>query len=132
MRITFADVRHEPNKTFVFVSNLIIRDLKFCLDREHIEYEIYGKKDFEHVLPADISIPEIKAMPVLGATRICKNPAVIISHLNADQFYAKLEQIALRNDDELQARIRAMDAQALQSYEENYKHLDGQIPVSKI
>ena len=131
MKITFSNITREPGMTYVFVSPLIVKDLRFCLDRENIPYQIFGKKDFDKVLPAGTVIPEVKAIPVLGADRICKNPAVVISHLNADQFYAKLEQIALKNDDDLQAHTKAINAQALESYETNYKHFNGQIPVAK-
>lgn len=132
MKITFSDITREPEMTYVFVSPLIVKDLRFCLDRENIPYQIFGKKDFDKVLPADVIIPDVKTMPIPGADRICKNPAVVISHLNANQFYNKLEQIALKSDDDLQAREKAMSEQALKSYETNYKHFDGQIPVSKI
>lgn len=128
MRITFADISRDSHKTYVFVSNLILKDLKFCLDRDSIRYEVYGKKDFGHVLPTGYPIPEVKSMP--GTARICRNPAVIISNLNAEQFESKLTQVALRLDDDLQEQHARQNQQALQNYKESYAWLDGQVPVA--
>lgn len=129
MRITFSDIPMEPHKTYTFASSLLVGDIKFCLERDGIPYVCYGQKHFDDVLPRDMQIPVVLSMPVPGATRICRTPAVFITNLNPGEFSRRIEQIARREDDELE-RLREIRAeQMLKTYRESYSDLTG-IPVS--
>lgn len=125
MRITFSNIPLEPNKTYTFASSLLVGDIKFCLERDGIPYEYYGRNSFAEVLPQGTQIPVVLSMPLPGATRICKTPAVFVTNLNTDEFCKRIEQIARREDDELE-RIREIRTEQIRkSYQENYSDLTG-------
>lgn len=130
MRITFSNIPTEPNKTYTFASNLLVGDIKFCLDRDNVTYEYYGRKDFDKVLPKNIQIPVVLSMPLPGAARICEKPAVFITNLNTTEFLNRIEQIARREDDELEQIRKATNERIRKSYQESYSDLTG-VPVSK-
>ena len=77
-----------------------------------------------------MQIPAVLSMPLPGTTRICDRPAVFVTNLNTDEFYKRIEQIARREDDELEQLRKATTEQIRKTYQESYSDLTG-VPVAK-
>lgn len=129
MRVSFSDIPVQQQKTYTFVSSILVSEIKFCLERDCIPYVCYGRRHFDEVLPPDMEIPEVLTLPIPGATRICRTPAVFVTNLNTDEFTRRIEQIARREDDELEHLREIRAGQMLKTYWESYSDLTG-IPVS--
>lgn len=97
MSVHFDDVRREPEKTYFFLHFGSCGELRRCLDADGIEYECYGSKDFDEVLPAGMEVPPVLRNPIpeLGLTALApyRSLRVIVSNLNTDDLMQKLIRV---------------------------------------
>jgi hypothetical protein len=128
--IKFDDVKIEKELTYTFAPAVYATDVEWCFEKNGItDYEVYGKKDFDKVVPQNVTIPVVRYSadsddPIIGG-RTC----VFITHMNSEQLLQKIYEIGDGADPDIMEKHHQDNLAAWDEYEKNYKDLEGQIPI---
>jgi len=132
--IDFNDVRIEKEMTYLFMTNINIKYVHWAFaDANITNYRIADLKSVQHDLPKQVAIPTFVPLAIErtdGTGRPCRNPVVLISHMNTVDLTKKLIEVHKLKDVELKHRVNVIRDDATQDYNENQRDYDGKIVVS--
>jgi len=132
--IDFSDVRIEKEPTYLFMTNLNKNYVCWAFEDAGIaDYRIESLKKIRDQIPEHVVIPDSVPLVIYYPEgRACRNPVVLITHMNTDDLLKKLIQACLLDDPDIRRRVEQIEEEALQDYLQNYQHLEGLIPIRSV
>ena len=120
--IDFSDVRTEKDETYIFTTNVCAEYIEWAFEDAGItDYKIETLKKIRKHLPRHALVP--KFIPsIYGDPKSieCRQPIVLVSHMNTDDLNKKLIKIFNADDPDLRNRIEKERQEALENYEQCY------------